>query len=369
MKVIQFVPTLESGGVEQGVLEISKALVDAGHESHVVSAGGRLVDQLIHDGTYHHHWELHKKNIFTLRQVKPLARWIEEMKADILHVRSRMPAWIVWKALNKIPEQKRPKLVSTIHGLYSVNFYSAVMSKPENIITVSNSAHSYLVNNYQNTESKNIKLIYRGVDKTEYFYGYKPPSNWLDKWYTDYPDTKNCKLLTIAGRISPLKDFEKIINLTKDIHDQSNHRVKVLIAGEAKDKHKKYLDRLKKLIHTLNLESDIYFLNFRKDIKNIYAISNIVFNTSNKPESFGRSILEPLSIGVPSIGYSRGGVKEILEELYPYGSVEPNNTKSLLNKSLSILDGNNKEIKENTKFLKSNMCQSTINFYKEIISC
>ena len=161
MKVIQFVPTLESGGVEQGVLEISKALVDAGHESHVVSAGGRLVDQLIHDGTYHHHWELHKKNIFTLRQVKPLARWIEEMKADILHVRSRMPAWIVWKALNKIPEQKRPKLVSTIHGLYSVNFYSAVMSKPENIITVSNSAHSYLVDNYQNTESKNIKLIYR----------------------------------------------------------------------------------------------------------------------------------------------------------------------------------------------------------------
>ena len=71
-----------------------------------------------------------------------LARWIEEMKADILHVRSRMPAWIVWKALNKIPEQKRPKMVSTIHGLYSVNFYSAVMSKPENIITVSNSAFS-----------------------------------------------------------------------------------------------------------------------------------------------------------------------------------------------------------------------------------
>ena len=69
-------------------------------------------------------------------------------------------------------------------------------------------------------------------------------------------------------------------------------------------------------LHTCQiLVSDIYFLNFRKDIKNIYAISNIVFNTSNKPESFGRSILEPLSIGVPSIGYNRGGVKEILEEL------------------------------------------------------
>ena len=236
-------------------------------------------------------------------------------------------------------------------------------------ITVSNSAYGYLVNNYQNTESKNIKLIYRGVDETEYFNGYKPPSDWLDKWYSEYPETKNYKLLTIAGRISPLKDFEKIINLTKDIHDQSNHKVKVLIAGEAKDKHEKYLNHLKKLIQSLNLESEIYFLNFRKDIKNIYAISNIVFNTSNKPESFGRSILEPLSIGIPSIGYNRGGVKEILTELYPYGSVEPNDSQSLLDKSISILDGNNQEIKKNTKFLKSNMCQSTIDFYKEIISC
>jgi len=142
----------------------------------------------------------------------------------------------------------------------------------------------------------------------------------------------------------------------------------VLIAGEAKDKHQKYLDRLKELIKSLNLDSDIYFLNFRKDIKNIYAISNIVFNTSNKPESFGRSILEPLSIGIPSIGYNRGGVKEILEELYPYGCVEPNDSISLLKKSISILDGNNKDIKENIKFLKSNMCESTIDFYNEIIS-
>ena len=83
------------------------------------------------------------------------------------------------------------------------------MSKPENIITVSDSAYSYLVDNYQNTESKNIRLIYRGVDETKYYTGYKPPSDWLDKWYKDYPDTQNCMLLTIAGRISPLKDFEE----------------------------------------------------------------------------------------------------------------------------------------------------------------
>ena len=64
MKVIQFVPTLESGGVEQGVLEIANALVQDGHDSHVVSAGGRLVNDLIKDGSKHHQWSLHKKKFF-----------------------------------------------------------------------------------------------------------------------------------------------------------------------------------------------------------------------------------------------------------------------------------------------------------------
>ncbi|MDA7829673.1 hypothetical protein N9A85_02890, partial [Gammaproteobacteria bacterium] len=74
MKVIQFLPTLESGGVEQGVLEIAKALVVNGHESHVVSAGGRLVEDLVSAGTHHHCWNLHKKSLFTFKLVKPLRK-------------------------------------------------------------------------------------------------------------------------------------------------------------------------------------------------------------------------------------------------------------------------------------------------------
>ena len=76
-----------------------------------------------------------------------------------------MPAWIVWQSLKGIPLNKRPTLVSTIHGLYSVNFYSAIMSKPHNIITVSKSANEYLVKNYPKSSDKNIKLIYRGLVK------------------------------------------------------------------------------------------------------------------------------------------------------------------------------------------------------------
>lgn len=367
MKIIQFLPTLESGGVEQGVLEISKALVQANHQSHVVSAGGRLVNDLINDGAQHHVWPLHKKNLLTFRYISVLRKWLISMKPDIVHVRSRMPAWIVWRAVQGMPEKNKPKLISTIHGLYSVNFYSAVMTKPENIIVVSQSAKDYVINNYKNTSTKNIKLIFRGVDNKDFYHGYKADDEWLSDWYDQYPETKSSKLLTIAGRITPLKDFEKIILLAKDLK-KAEHNIKVLIAGEVKDRHQKYLSQLKSMIKSNNLEKDILFLNYRKDIKNIYSISSIVFNTSNKPESFGRSILEPLALGIPSIGYSRGGVKEILDELYPFGLVEAGNTEMMYNKSVSILNGENQDIKENSKFLKSKMCNETLKFYEEVIS-
>mgnify|MGYP006091047855 CR=1 FL=1 len=368
MKIIQFVPTLESGGVEQGVLEISNALVINGHESHVVSAGGRLVNSLIENGTKHHSWNLHRKSIFSLMLIRSLRQWIISMNVDILHVRSRMPAWLVWRAWNGIPKEKRPQLISTVHGLHSVNPYSAVMTKPHNIIAVSNSSKDYIINNYTKSQPKNIKLIFRGVDELNYYIGYKPSNEWLHDWYQKYPETKSLKLLTIAGRISPLKDFEKIIYLAKAIKENSSHSFKVLIAGEAKEKHVKYLAKLKKIINVLGLSDHIYFLNFRSDIKDIYAISSIAFNTSNKPESFGRSVLEPLSLGVPTIGYNRGGVQEILQELYPYGAVEPGNHDQLLEKTLSILDGNNTHINSNTKFITSQMCDKTISFYQEILS-
>jgi len=368
MKVIQFLPALESGGVEQGVIEIAKALNEKGHESHVVSSGGRLVDSLITSGSHHHTWNLGKKSLLNYRLIKPLSAWIISMNPDIIHVRSRMPAWIVWKALNRIPIHKRPHLISTVHGLHSVNFYSRVMTKPRNIIAVSKSSKSYIVNNYTKHEKKNIKLIYRGIDESLYYKNYKPAKDWLSDWYRQYPETKYAKLLTISGRISPLKGIENIIYLAKSIKEKSTHNVKILIAGEAHNKHLKYLNTLKNTVRELGLINDVYFLNYRKDIKEIYAISSIAYNTSNKPESFGRSVLESLSLGIPTIGFNRGGVKEILDELYPFGAISPNDDKEILEKSLIILDGAHTNIKINTKFLTSKMCDETIGFYEDVLS-
>tara|TARA_E500000075_G_C6900259_1_gene274018 strand:- start:150 stop:878 length:729 start_codon:yes stop_codon:yes gene_type:complete len=239
------------------------------------------------------------------------------------------------------------------------------MTKPQNIIAVSEASKNYITKNYVTESEKNIKLIYRGVNNSYYYPEFKPSVDWVEQWYRDYPETKGCRLLTIAGRISPLKDFEKLLYLANDLKKNSTHRFKILIAGEAKDKHVKYLKHLKDKIIRLDISDEVIFLNFRKDIKEIYSISSVVFNTSNKPESFGRSILEPLSLGIPSLGFNRGGVKEILEELYPFGAIDPNKPKQLLEKTLEILDGNNCDINSNNKFLTSLMCKETLEFYRD----
>src|SRR5215217_7503827 len=98
MKVLQILPELNSGGVERGTVEIARALVLAGHQSVVVSNGGRLVDELEQIGARHVTLPVHRKSLKSLLQVRALRRVFEQEKPDIVHIRSRVPGWIAWLA-------------------------------------------------------------------------------------------------------------------------------------------------------------------------------------------------------------------------------------------------------------------------------
>ena len=87
LKIIQILPTLNTGGVERGVLDFNKYLVNKGHDSYVISNGGRQVKNLIEDGGNHIHLQVSKKSIFTLLQAKKLADIINELAPDIVHIR------------------------------------------------------------------------------------------------------------------------------------------------------------------------------------------------------------------------------------------------------------------------------------------
>ena len=145
LTVLQTLPALHSGGVERGTLEIARALVAAGHRSIVVSDGGRLVEQLEREGSEHITMPVHRKSLASLFQIRPFRRLLEELKPDIVHARSRIPAWIAWLALRRMNPATRPRFVTTVHGMYSVSPYSAIMTKGEVVIAVSETVRDYVL--------------------------------------------------------------------------------------------------------------------------------------------------------------------------------------------------------------------------------
>jgi len=364
VKVIQVLPALDGGGVEKGTLEVAKALVDSGHQSVVVSAGGRMVEQLEAEGSLHKTWDLGRKSPLTFLKVWAVRRWLREQKADILHLRSRMPAWVFYLAWKGLPENDRPGLVTTVHGLYSVSAYSEVMCKGERVIAVSETVREYIRSNYPNTDMDRVRLIYRGIDPEEFPRGYQPSAEWLAEWQQQYPQLQGKKVLTLPGRLTRLKGHNDFIDLIIRLK-QEGRSVHGLIVGGEDPKRQQYAQELRERIKSEGLEADITFTGARRDIRDIYAVSDLVFSLSTKPESFGRTSLEALAMGTPVVGYDHGGVGEILGQLYPFGKALLSDNEALIDQVSQVLLGGARPL-ENTVFLKSSMLSNTIKVYEEL---
>ena len=166
MRIIQLLPELKVGGVERGTVDLSDHLVKLGHDSAVISAGGQLVDLLNEHGAKHYELPIAKKNIRAVAQIGNLKKIYSEYQPDIVHVRSRFPAWINYFALKNF-RGKRPIVISTFHGLYSKPFYSKSMSYADEIIAISETVQDYINENYQ-VDKSNLHLIYRGCDLKEF---------------------------------------------------------------------------------------------------------------------------------------------------------------------------------------------------------
>ena len=301
LTVVQTLPALNAGGVERGTLEIGRALVAAGHRSIVISNGGRLVAQLEAEGSEHITLPVHKKSLASLLQVTAFRKTIADIKPDILHARSRVPAWIAWLAWRKLPINNRPHFVTTVHGLYSVNFYSAIMTKGERVIAVSHTVKDYILKNYPQCPADKIQVIYRGVSAEEFPYDYQPNNDWLTKWHNDYPQLQGKTVLTLAGRITRLKGHDTFINLIETLISK-NHQVHGLIVGGAEAKKQAYLEEIQQLIVSKDLSQHITLTGHRSDIKEVFSQSDIIYSLSSQAETFGRTVLEALYLGKSVLG-------------------------------------------------------------------
>ena len=320
LTVLQLLPALQSGGVERGTLEVAQALVENGHRALVMSAGGRQVAPLVASGAEHFTWPIGEKKFKTLLLVGKLRKFLVEQKVDIIHARSRVPAWIAYLAWRGMDPATRPHFVTTVHGPYSVNAYSAVMTKGERVIVISEMIRDYVLKNYPKTDPNKLRLIYRGVDPAEFPYHYQPPQDWLDRWHEQYPETQGKKLLTLPARITRWKGQEDFIELLVRIKDEVPD-AHGLIVGETKDRKDHFLAELKAKAATLGVTDRVTFTGHRSDLREVMAISKIVFSLSREPEAFGRTTVEALSLGIPVIGYNHGGVSEQLQAILPSGSI------------------------------------------------
>ena len=364
LTVLQLLPALESGGVERGTLEIAHALVQHGHRALVMSAGGRMVAPLTECGARHFSWPIGDKSFRTLLLVGKLRRFLLEQNVDIIHARSRVPAWIAWLAWRGMNPSTRPRFVTTVHGLYGVNRYSRIMTQGERVIAVSDTVRDYILRAYPDTVPWRIQVIHRGVDGQAYPHGWKPDPAWQQVFFTQFPQAAGKLLITLPGRITRLKGHEDFLEIISRLK-RRGLPVHGLIVGGASSSKQRYLQKLRYRVRSMGLQTDISFTGQRDDLKNILAMSSLVLSLSTQPESFGRTTLEALRLGVPTAGYDYGGVGEILRTVYPDGLLPRGNIDAAAQRITTLLQ-NPSPVPDEDFFPLRNMLSQTLDLYEQL---
>lgn len=369
LTVLQLLPELNSGGVERGTVEMGRYLVRNGHKSIVVSGGGRLVQQLERDGTFHSQKPIGSKSPIALLHIWPLRRLLKKNKVSVLHLRSRMPAWIGYVAWLTLPKKERPLLVTTFHGFYSVNAYSAIMTKGDGVIAVSESIKRHICEKYKRKE--NVRLIFRGVDAESFDPAYVAKER-VETLRTAWGIDRNRPLLMLPGRLTRLKGQELFLQSLLYV----NHDFQAVLVGDIKD-NPGYTAELNTFIEKNHLADRVRLVGHCTDMPAAFILADIVFSTSSlEPEAFGRTTVEAMAMGKPVIATAHGGSLETVVPGENGWLVKPSDPRALaaaIDEALSLEKGELEKIGENGKkrvsqnFTAQAMCEQTLSFYYELI--
>lgn len=354
--IAQLLPELNNGGVERGTIEIANFLAENNCRSIVISAGGRLVKNLS-PKVLHIKLDIGKKSILVLNLIKPLRKIFLKHKVQIVHARSRLPAWLAYRAMAKL-KQNRPLFITTIHGLYSVKRYSSIMARGDQVIVVSKTAEDYVNHNYKTQLKCTPQLIYRGIDAKEFPYGHQPNEAWLDVWSKEHPQLLDKKTVLLPGRLTSLKGAKELLYWLQN----SSQDCRLLLTS--KPDIDEYSRNLNEFFIQHQVDDKVAWIGLQNNMANIYAMADLVVSTSKRPESFGRTVLEALAIGTPVVAYNHGGVAEILEKIHPEGLVELNNVKQLSNKIQQTLK-DLPVIPDTNPFSLSKMLDATLAVYQQ----
>lgn len=371
--ILQVLPRLESGGVERGTIEITEAIRAAGMKPMVVSAGGPLTPHITHAGGEHITLPVDSKNPFTIRaNARKLAKLIRTKGVDLIHARSRAPAWSAYFAAKRtgIP------FVTTWHGIYGTEGmfkkdYNAVMLKSDITIAVSKFVEEHIIREYK-ADPKKIRLIHRGADLKTFSTDMMIPARIAELTKTWRLPEENVPIILCPARISRIKGQDVLVEALAEIKDL---KFLCILAGSDTG-HEEFSEKLKKRIVELGLEGKVRIVNPTACMTEAYMLSEIVVLPSTKPESFGRVSTEAQAMGRVVIASDHGGVRETLVPNETGYLVWPNDPKALGDALRFALNRDEKTVAAMSNFAIKHvrehfsadiMKQKTIAVYRELL--
>lgn len=319
LSILQVLPALGDGGVEQSALEMALYLQRHGYRPLVASGGGAKVFTLQKAGIPHFLLPLKRKNPFSLvTNTIRLAKLIRRERVGLIHARSRAPAWSAWLAslLTGVP------YITTFHGTYGLrggflkHFYNSVMLRGFVVIANSTFIKEHIVENYQ-IDPHRIVVASRGIDVSAF-----DPDQFTDTDRTDLRNlwgiTKGEPVLVLVGRLTRWKGQDVFLRALGECADLD---WKAVLVG--RDEKGDFEAELRKLAEGLGLTDRIIFAGSRNDVPRILNATDLAFSCSTRPEAFGRAAIEAMAMQTPVIASALGGSLETIVDGKTGWLVEP----------------------------------------------
>lgn len=306
--ILQIIPELGPGGAEQGCIDVGAALVRAGAKAIVVSHGGSRLHELARTGVQHINMPVHSKNPLTiLMNSARLQKIIKKYDVDIVHVRSRAPAWSAYLACKKT----NAHYMTTCHAPYNISgemkrHYNSIMTKGERIIAISNMVADYMQMNYR-LNPHNIRLVHRGVAIDRF----NPNAVSAERVITlatqwRIPDGSNVVML--PGRLTRWKGHHVLIDAIARLQRKD---IFCIIIGSDQGR-SAYRQELEDKIAEKDLSGQIRIVDHCSDMPAAYMLAGAVVSASIEPEGFGRIPIEAQAMGRPIIATDHGGAQETI---------------------------------------------------------
>jgi glycosyltransferase involved in cell wall biosynthesis len=380
IKVLQVIPKLGFGGAETGCYDLAHYLTEQNCKSFLITSGGQLLKYVRRDKVKIIRLPVHSKNpiiIFFNFVIIFFILWI--YKIDIVHARSRAPAWsCMWACF-----LSRKKFVTTFHGTYNFSskikhFYNSVMVRSKLIIGGSNFIFKHISENYKkyiNPKKKKLMVIFRGIN-LEYFntnnISEKKTSNLASSWKIDKKDF----IILLPGRLTKWKGqeiFIESLNLLATEHNRENFHAIILGSDQGREVYSK---KIELLVERYRLKKKITFIENCKEMPIAYKLSNLVISSSIEPEAFGRVAVEAQAMSKPIVASDIGGSRETVLNnksglLYKFN--DPKELAKAISKimkmdkqSLNLMGELGRKNVEK-KYNVDQMCQTTFTEYKKLL--